>query len=200
MQMVVSMSLHTSASRCTPYPGAAPECPEIWLLGSSPQSGIWAAELGLPYMFADFISPMGEAIAARYRAEFTPGPNLAAPRLGVAVAVVCAESDEEAWHLSASVRMAILLLQAGRFIPVPSPERAREFLESELGSADAKARNRRLIAGSPATVRAGIEGVAREYNAEEVMVVTITHDHQARRRSYELVADAFALAAPHRAI
>src|ERR687897_2624235 len=47
-----------------------PETPEPWLLGSSPQSGIWAAELGLPYAFADFINPRGAAIAADYRARF----------------------------------------------------------------------------------------------------------------------------------
>src|SRR6185503_8433725 len=34
-----------------------PETPDVWLLGSSPQSGLWAADLGLPYAFADFINP-----------------------------------------------------------------------------------------------------------------------------------------------
>ena len=41
-------------------------------------------------------------------------------------------------------------------------------------------------------MRAGIEAVAADYAAEEVIVVTITHDHGARRRSYELIAEAFA--------
>jgi len=35
--------------------------------------------------------------------------------------------------------------------------------------------------------------VAVEYGAEEVMVVTITYDHEARKRSYELLASAFGL-------
>jgi hypothetical protein len=35
-----------------------------------------------------------------------------------------------------------------------------------------------------------LEEVASAYNADEVMVVTITHDHAARRRSYELIAEA----------
>ena len=43
-------------------------------------------------------------------------------------------------------------------------------------------------------MRAGIEEVAGEYGAEEVIVVTITYDHAARRRSYELIAEAFGLA------
>ncbi|MEI9985431.1 MAG: hypothetical protein WDN69_20915 [Aliidongia sp.] len=57
-------------------------------------------------------------------------------------------------------------------------------------------RARRTIVGAPATVRAGIEALAAEYQAEEVMIVTITHDHAARRRSYELIAQAFGLAVP----
>jgi alkanesulfonate monooxygenase SsuD/methylene tetrahydromethanopterin reductase-like flavin-dependent oxidoreductase (luciferase family) len=52
---------------------------------------------------------------------------------------------------------------------------------------------RRAILGSGDEVRAGIEQVATDYHAEEVMVVTITHDHAARRRSYELIAEAFGL-------
>src|SRR4029077_10123842 len=64
--------------------------PEPWLLGSSPQSGIWAAEFGLPYAFADFIQPGGDAIAARYREDFQPSECAAAPRVAVAVSVICA--------------------------------------------------------------------------------------------------------------
>jgi luciferase family oxidoreductase group 1 len=184
---------HPFAALAKALPGR-PATPVVWLLGSSPQSGIWAADLALPYMFADFISPTGASIAARYRERFTPVEQSPAPQTAVAVAAVCAESDEEAWRLSASVRMAILLLQAGRLIPVPPVETAIRFLAEQAGSPDAGPRNRRLIAGSPATVRAGIEEAAVEYGAEEVMVVTIVHGHEARRRSYELIAEAFGLA------
>jgi alkanesulfonate monooxygenase SsuD/methylene tetrahydromethanopterin reductase-like flavin-dependent oxidoreductase (luciferase family) len=52
------------------------------------------------------------------------------------------------------------------------------------------------VVGSPATVRAGLEEVAAEYGAGEILVVTITHEHGARLRSYELIAEAFELAAP----
>ena len=56
---------------------------------------------------------------------------------------------------------------------------------------------RRAVVGDAAQVKAGLEAVAREYGAEEVMVVTITHDHAARVHSYELIADAFELGASH---
>ena len=55
-----------------------------------------------------------------------------------------------------------------------------------------------MITGAPATVRAGIEEAAAEYGADEVLVVTITHSPEARRRSYELIADAFGWRLAHR--
>jgi luciferase family oxidoreductase group 1 len=171
--------------------------PELWLLGSSPQSAIWAAQLGLRYAFADFINPDGAAAAAQYREDFTPSERLATPRAAVAVWAVCADTDEEAQRLAASGRMTLTLLRKGRLIPVPPPEKALRFLAEQgrdPGGAGRAGTDSRGVIGSPATVRAGIEEVASRYGAEEVIVVTITWDHGARRRSYELIADAFGLA------
>ena len=50
-----------------------------------------------------------------------------------------------------------------------------------------------MIVGNPERVRDEIQQLARDYGASEVIVVTITHDHAARKRSYELVASAFGL-------
>jgi luciferase family oxidoreductase group 1 len=179
--------------RLATLPGR-PETPDPWLLGSSPQSGIWAAELGLPYAFADFIAPAGAEIVRRYRREFTPSRRRARPETIVAVWAVCAETDAEARRLASSAEMAFALLQRGRLIPVPPVEEALRFLEVERARPSPGNRPRRRIVGAPATVREGIEAAAREYEADEVMVVTITHEHAARRRSYELIADAFELA------
>jgi luciferase family oxidoreductase group 1 len=167
-----------------------PELPTLWLLGSSPQSAIWAGELGLPYAFADFINPEGAEIAALYRQRFQPARELLASSTAVAVWVLCAPSDEEAQHLATSSRMTFTLLRRGELIPVPPPERAAEFLrrEGKLDGAGGQPRRRGVI-GSPRTVRAGLESVVEDYQADEVIAVTITHDHQARRRSYELLAE-----------
>ena len=167
-----------------------PETPDVWLLGSSPQSALWAADLGLPYAFADFINPQGAEIAHLYQREFAEGLRLTDPRTAVAVWALCADSDEEAQRLSTSSRMTFTLLRQGRLIPVPPPETAERFLASQ---GDGLAGRRRTIVGTPDTVRAGIEAAAAEYGAEEVIVVTITYDHAARRRSYELIAEAFDL-------
>lgn len=171
-----------------------PGSPELWLLGSSPQSAIWAAQLGIGYSFADFINPGGAEIAQVYRERFTAGERLPEPKLSVAVWAIAADTDEEAQRLAASSRMSMTLLRQGRLIEVPPVEKALRFLEQN-GSPQAGSRGggRRAVIGSAEKVRAGIEEVAEQYGAEEVMVVTITFDHAARRRSYELIADAFGL-------
>ena len=182
-------------ARLAALPGL-PGMAEPWLLGSSPQSGIWAAACGLPYAFADFINPSGASYAATYRQQFVPSRWRDAPELMVAVWVVCADTDAEARRIAASSVMSFRLLQRGQLIPVPPVEKALAFLEAEgtpAASASLPMRTRRRVVGAPQTVKEGLEEVAREYGAGEVMIVTITFDHAARRRSYELIATAFRL-------
>jgi alkanesulfonate monooxygenase SsuD/methylene tetrahydromethanopterin reductase-like flavin-dependent oxidoreductase (luciferase family) len=145
------------------------------------------------YAFADFINPGNGAIAAEYRKQFTPEREIAAPIIAVAGWVICAETDEEAQRLASSSRMSMTLLRRGQLIPVPPPEKAVKFLASEGRSSSDGIPGRRAIIGTPEKVRAALEELAEEYGADEVIVVTITHDHGARRRSYELIAEAFGL-------
>jgi luciferase family oxidoreductase group 1 len=167
--------------------------PEVSLLGSSPQSAAWAAELGLPYVFADFINPSGAAFAAYYREHFRPSATLAEPRVSVAVWALCADTEDEALRISASARMMLLNLFRGRLIAVPSVEKALAFLANEGVPIHSVPEGRRIITGEPRHVREAIERVAAEYSADEVFVVNIVHDPAARLRCYELIAQAFEL-------
>ena len=162
------------------------EKPEPWLLGSSPQSAVWAADIGLPYAFADFINPEGAELARLYRSRFAvPGER---PEVIAAVWALCAETDAEAERLASSSKMLFQLFLGGQLIPVPSVERAEEFLTS---NPNPFGRSRRAIVGNPEKVKSGLLAVAEEYQADELMIVTICHDHAARRRSYELISSAF---------
>ncbi len=183
---------HPFARLAAMLPGL-PERPEPWLLGSSQQSAVWAAELGLPYAFADFINPKGAPAARLYRERFAEHEHLVPPRTAVAVWAICAESDAEARRLAASGRMAFTLLRQGRLIAVPAPERAERFIAAQEQSGAPTGGERRALLGSPETVSAQLREVVAEYGAEEAIVVCITYDHGARRRSYELIADAIGL-------
>jgi luciferase family oxidoreductase group 1 len=171
-----------------------PEAPEPWLLGTSPDSAAWAAELGLPYCVADFINPQGAPLAEQYRRAFRPNPHRAItqPTVMAAVWSICAETTAEAERLASSSRMLFRLLHRGQLIAVPSPDDAIRFLEAD--QAGSASRSRRVVLGTPASVRAQLEAIAEEYGAGEIMVLNILYDHEARRRSYALLAEAFALA------
>jgi luciferase family oxidoreductase group 1 len=180
-------------ARLIALPGGPPR-PEPWLLGSSPQSAIWAAQLGMPYAFADFINPDGASIMRTYYDRFTPSASHPTPKSLVAVWALAAETEDEARRLGSSARMAFTLFQRGELIPVPPIETAQAFLAAQGPLAAELVRRRRSIVGTADAVRAGIEAVAREYGVDEVMVVTITYEHETRARSYELLARAFGLA------
>ena len=183
---------HPFARLAATLPGR-PFAPDPWLLGSSPQSGIWAAELGLPYAFADFINPDGAQIARSYRERFVDSVRRASPEVAVAVWALCADSAEEAEHLAASSRWSFVKLRRGELIAVPPPDEAERELAAAGGEALMRAHRRRAVLGTGEQVRTELERVAAEYGAQEVIVVTITYDHAVRRRSYELLAEAFEL-------
>jgi luciferase family oxidoreductase group 1 len=181
---------HPFARLARMLPGR-PGAPEVWLLGSSPQSAIWAGQLGLPYCFADFINAEGVDSARLYRERFVPSVRCAEPLVAVTVSAICAETAEEAERLAASQRMVTALRHRGEGIEVPSVERALSFLRGDPAARHVS-RPRRAVVGTPETVRGLLEQVAADYGADELGVVTIVHDHGARRRSYELITAAFA--------
>jgi luciferase family oxidoreductase group 1 len=159
-----------------------PDRPDVWLLGSSPQSAIWAEQLGLEYAFADFINPQGADL------------GLATPPRAVAVWALAADTEDEAQRLASSSRVTLLELRRGNLIPVPPPDKALEYLRDGAGGSDShQSGGRRAVLGTPEQVRTRLEEVAAAYGAEEVIVVTICHSHQARVRSYELIAHEFGL-------
>ncbi len=168
--------------------------PDLWLLGSSDASAQYAAELGWSFCFAHFINQHGGPEAVRvYRERFEPSPFLGEPRLSLAISATVAETTEEAERLSWSRWVWRLAGGRGPFRGIPTPEDAQAFPLSEPEREYIEFAKANSIYGDPARVKAKIEAMAEEFGAEDVVVVTITHDFAARVRSYELLAAAFGL-------
>jgi luciferase family oxidoreductase group 1 len=174
-----------------------PGGPEVWLLGSSLWSASAAAQLGLPYAFAHFIEP-GPTRGAleHYRANFSATrSSMRVPHAMLALGVVCAATDAEAERLMLSARLFRRRIRAGDIRPIPTVETAL----AELGPEPAPVAHEltdgypRYIVGSPERVRDQLTLMADDLRVQELMIVTIVHDHQDRMRSYELLAEAFAL-------
>jgi luciferase family oxidoreductase group 1 len=167
--------------------------PELWLLGSGIHSAVYAAEFGLPFAHAHFISPDGslEAVEA-YRARFKPSVWCPVPRIAMGVSALAADSAQEAERLSASRQLWAVRLFTGRPIAFPSPQEALAYDYDERERAILQSLEGRSVVGRPETVRDKLLDLAVSHGAEELIIVTITYDFAARLHSYELLAAAFA--------
>jgi luciferase family oxidoreductase group 1 len=163
--------------------------PDVWMLGSSSDSAIWAGQMGLPYCIADFINSDALPLAGLYRQHFKPSARCPEPHLMVAVWAIAAGDRAEAERLAGPARMMFAHLVRGSLIPVPTVEQAEVWLTANpLPPA-----RRRTLLGTGAEVADEVKVVADLYGAQEMMLVNILPEHARRVRSYELVAEAFAL-------
>ena len=167
--------------------------PEVWLLGSSDYGALLAAQLGLPYSFAHFIGGDYPQITRAYRERFQPSHLCAEPHAMITVSTVVAASDAEAERLALPGMLSRLRRHRGIQAPFPTIEEAEAYPWTPQERYEAE-QTRRVVAGTPETVRAQLEALVREYAVDELMVLTVVPDYAARQRSYELLAEAFAMA------
>ena len=168
--------------------------PEIWLLGSSDFSAALSAKMGLRFAFAHHIAPWPAIAALRmYRSEFQPSETLKQPEALIGVSVVCAETEARAEELARPLQLTLLRFRTGRMGRFPSIEEATNYQYSPDEKMLIEANRDRSFVGSPARVRAQLTQLAEQAGVDEIMVTTMTHEHADRRRSYELLAEAFGL-------
>lgn len=170
--------------------------PELWMLGSGGDGAAHAGQFGMPYSFAHFINQdAGTGPVEIYRQSFRPSPRLSRPYVSLGVSVMVGETEEKAKRIAASRNHWVVKLlqnQAERFWPV---EDALAYPYSDREKAMLEAVEQRSVTGSPEQVRAKLLEMVETYGADELVILTITHDHEDRLRSYELLADAFSLRA-----
>jgi luciferase family oxidoreductase group 1 len=167
--------------------------PELWLLGSSEEGGArLAAQRGLGFAFAHHINPDDSARALlRYRETFVPSPHRPEPWAILALGVVCAESDAAAERLASSGELAMTWFLHGiRDRPLPSVEEALAYRYDAHEEALRAGRGSHVVVGGRARVRERLRALVEASQADEVMVLTHVHSQEARKRSYELVAEA----------
>ena len=128
--------------------------PGVWLLGSSDYSGALAAQLGLNFAFAHFISADGgDKVMRDYRRVFEPSPREQSPQAMLTVFVICAETDAEAERRAASIDLRRLNSDYGRNMPVPSQQEAENRQYDAAEKARIKHNRGRLVMGAPGTVK-----------------------------------------------
>jgi luciferase family oxidoreductase group 1 len=165
------------------------DMPAIWLLGSSGYSAQLAGYLGLPFSFAHHFSAANtEPALAAYRATFRPSQWLDKPHAMVAVAVICADTDERAQWLSGPAALSFLHLRSGHPMPLATPDDAAAYPYSGLDREMARQRFADQAIGSPETVGRKLAALLERTEADELMLTTQVYDIEDRMHSLELVA------------
>jgi luciferase family oxidoreductase group 1 len=176
--------------RITATPGIG-ESPVVWLLGSSGYSAQLAGLLGLPFAFAHHFSAANTLPAlALYREHFRPSRWLERPYAMVAVATICADTDEQAEWLAGPSALSFLRLRQGRPQALTTPEEAAAYPYTELDRVFIADRREGQAMGSPETVRRQLTELLDRTRADELMLTTMVYDIKDRIRSFELVTEA----------
>ena len=174
---------------------AAPNWAAPWLLSSSMGSVGIAAKLGLPLSFAHFIAQGGGPDYVKwYRDNFEPSEWFDKPRVNIGISAITADTVERAHDLATCRHVMRLMRNKGQEMKgVPSVDEIKAMNFSEADEDFIEQQRAKSIEGDPDMVKAKIESLAEQYETDEVIVLTITHDYAERQRSYELLAEAFEL-------
>jgi len=174
---------------------APPERIPLWILGTSADSAMLAAERGLPYAVALFINPAFDPrLIELYRKRFRPSMAQSEPQVMLAMNTLCSGHPDhaEAMARAADLTFIRFVKQRGR-TEVCSPEEAATHVFSPDEEVFVRSVSGARAVGTPESVRQRIEEIAHTYKADEIMLVTNTYHFRDRLRSFELLAEAFGL-------
>ena len=170
-------------------PGTDTKVP-LWILGSSLFGAQLAALLGLPYAFASHFAPDALIPAlAVYREKFQPSEQLERPYAMVGVNVIAADTDDQARRLFTSPQQSFANMLRGARGKLPPPIDDIERYWTPMEKAQASRMLSCSLVGSPETVRDGLQQLIDRTAADEFIVASAIYDHQARLRSYALLAE-----------
>lgn len=171
-------------------PGEGTQVP-VWILGSSLFGAQLAAHLGLPYAFASHFAPgdMEQAIAI-YRDRFRPGEWGEEPKVMIAINVFAADDSGAAQYLRSSMQLAFARLRTGKPGKLPRPTRdlAAEIPPQMQRMVDQALRI--TAVGNPEEVQQQLAALIDAHKPDEVILTGQIHDPAARKRSFEIAAEA----------
>lgn len=169
-------------------PGAGLDVP-LWILGSSLFGAQLAAELGLPYAFASHFAPdaLMQALAV-YRERFKPSEQLDKAYAMPGINVIAAETDAEARHLATSLQQRFVGMVRGARGKLQPPLDDIDAYWSPAEKAHVSSMLRYAFIGSPETLKRNLRAFVAATQADEIMATAPIFDHEARKRSYEILA------------
>lgn len=168
--------------------------PGQWILSSSGGSSSIAAKFGLGLVIAKFINGQADPqIAELYRKNFKPSSQFEKPEVILSVFVLCGETDEEARKMRKFMDYVFLQFEKGNFHDFAENEFIQQYQFTPAEELRLQMNKGRLISGTPVQVKEQLTQLATDFNVDELIISTMTNDPALRKRSFELIAEAFEL-------
>ena len=194
-ELVAQLSEYLWRDHTTPL--VSPRPPEnipLWMLGSSPDSAVLAAQRGLPYNLGLFINPQADSrLIGMYKQHFQPSEHLQAPYAILTMSIFCADTEEQALALQLTYDLNLFRFftgqSQGRSL---TPQEAQVYPLGPQEQAFIASRQNSRAAGTPQQVRERVLQLASEHQADEIMAVTNMYYFEDRKRSFELLQEAMA--------
>ncbi|MEP4031667.1 LLM class flavin-dependent oxidoreductase [Roseibium polysiphoniae] len=188
LELLAYLDDPTDGTKILAVPGVGTKVP-VWILGSSTYGAQMAAHYGLPYAFASHFAPAELSNASKiYRRSFRPSKYLEKPHFMLAANVFAANTDEEGAYLRTSMQQAFINLRTGRPGPLPAPVADLEALVGPVAIEMVEDALRISAVGAPETVKTKLQELIATYEPDELIFTGQIHDHQSRKRSFEIAA------------
>ena len=194
-ELVAQLSKYLWSYNTSPL--VSPRPPEnipLWMLGSSPDSAVLAAQRGLPYNLGLFINPQADSrLIGLYKQHFQPSEQLQAPYAILTMSIFCADTEEQALALQLTYDLNLFRFftgqSQGRSL---TPQEAQVYPLGPQEQAFIASRQNSRAAGTPQQVRERVLQLAAEHQADEIMAVTNMYYFEDRKRSFQLLQEAMA--------
>ena len=172
----------------------SPTIPSQWVLSSSGGSAKIAAQFGLGLVVARFINGFAQPdIVDIYRRNFEASSQFSKPHALLSISVLCGETEEQARNMRKFIDYVLVQFEQGKFDNFGDEEYIRKY-QFNLAEQERIQRNRgRVISGTKDEVKEKLLALANDFDVDEVIVSTMANNTQNRRRSFELLAEAFGL-------
>jgi luciferase family oxidoreductase group 1 len=168
--------------------------PMQWILSSSGGSSTIAARHGMGLAIARFINGFVQPdIVKTYRQQFKPSEQFPEPQALLAISVLCADTEEKALEMRKLMDYRLLQFEKGNFNKPGNYESIKDYEFSPDEIARVRYHGGRVISGTQAQVKEQLLQLTEDFDIDEIMVATMTDSIESRRRSFELLADAFKL-------
>ncbi len=168
--------------------------PMQWILSSSGGSSAIAAKFGMGLVIAKFINGFATyQLVETYRDNFVPSSQFSSPHAILAISVLCADTEEKAASMRKNVDYILLQFDKGIFDKFPADEVIQQYEFSPAELERIQYNSGRIISGTKDSVKAQLTTLATEFETDEIIVSTMTANKNDRKRSFELLAEAFEL-------